>query len=31
MGAFIGLKVHFKTQRHYSDVLEQIEELEKEA
>ena len=31
IGAIVGFKMHFKTQRHYSDVLEQIEELEKEA
>ena len=28
IGALIGLKVHFKTQRHYRDVLEQLEDLE---
>ena len=28
VGALIGLKVHFKTQRHYSDIIEQIEDLE---
>ena len=28
VGALIGLKVHFKTQRHYRDVLEQLEDLE---
>ena len=27
-GALIGLKVHFKTQRHYRDILEQIEDVE---
>ena len=27
-GALFGLKVHFKTQRHYRDILDQIEELE---
>ena len=27
-GLLIGLKVHFKTQRHYSDIIEQIEDLE---
>ena len=27
-GVLIGLKVHFKTQRHYSDIIEQIEDLE---
>ena len=28
IGALVGLKVHFKTQRHYRDVLEQLEDLE---
>ena len=28
VGALVGLKVHFKTQRHYRDVLEQLEDLE---
>ena len=28
VGALVGLKVHFKTQRHYSDIIEQIEDLE---
>ena len=28
VGALVGLKVHFKTQRHYRDVLDQIEDLE---
>ena len=28
VGVFIGLKIHFKTQRQYSDVIEQIEDLE---
>ncbi len=28
VGALIGLKVHFRTQRHYRDVLEQLEDLE---
>ena len=27
-GLLVGLKVHFKTQRHYSDIIEQIEDLE---
>ena len=27
-GALIGLTVHFKTQRHYRDILEQIEDVE---
>ena len=27
-GALFGLKVHFKTQRHFSDIIEQIEDLE---
>ena len=29
-GALIGLKVHFKTQRHFRDILDQIEEVEDE-
>lgn len=29
-GALIGLKVHFKTQRHFRDILEQIEDVEDE-
>ena len=29
-GALIGLKVHFKTQRHFHDILEQIEDVEDE-
>ena len=28
VGLLIGLIVHFKTQRHYSDIIEQIEDLE---
>ena len=28
IGALVGLKVHFRTQRHYRDILEQIEDLE---
>lgn len=28
IGALIGLKVHFKTQRHYRDIIEQLEDLE---
>ena len=28
VGALIGLKVHLKTQRHYREVIEQIEDLE---
>ena len=28
VGALVGLKVHFRTQRHYRDVLEQLEDLE---
>ena len=28
VGALIGLKVHFKTQQHYSEIIEQIEDLE---
>ncbi|MBR6489566.1 MAG: hypothetical protein IKT03_03430 [Muribaculaceae bacterium] len=28
VGCAIGLKVHFKTQRHYRDIIEQIEDLE---
>ena len=28
VGALVGLKIHFKTQRHYSDIIEQIEDLE---
>ena len=27
-GALIGLKVHFKTQQHYRDIIEQIEDVE---
>ncbi|MBR2146452.1 MAG: hypothetical protein IJ925_03260 [Muribaculaceae bacterium] len=27
-GALLGLKVHFKTQRHFRDILEQIEDVE---
>ena len=27
-GALIGLKVHFKTQRHFRDIIEQIEDVE---
>ena len=27
-GVLIGLKVHFKTQEHYRDILEQIEDVE---
>ena len=27
-GVAIGLKVHFRTQRHFDDIVEQIEELE---
>lgn len=27
-GVIVGLLVHFKTQRHYRDIIEQIEELE---
>ena len=27
-GLLVGLSVHFKTQRHYRDTIEQIEELE---
>jgi hypothetical protein len=27
-GALIGLKVHFKTQRHFRDIIEQIEDME---
>lgn len=29
-GILIGLAVHFKTQRHYRDILEQIEDAEKQ-
>ena len=29
-GALIGLKVHFKTQRHFRDILDQIEDVEDE-
>lgn len=28
IGALIGLRVHFKTQRHYRDIIEQLEDLE---
>ena len=28
IGALIGLAVHFKTQRHYRDIIEQIEDME---
>ena len=28
VGVLVGLKIHFKTQRHYSDIIEQIEDLE---
>ena len=28
VGALVGLKVHFKTQQHYSEIIEQIEDLE---
>lgn len=28
LGAIMGLIVHFKTQRHYRDIIEQIEDLE---
>ena len=28
VGVLICLKIHFKTQRHYSDIIEQIEDLE---
>ena len=28
VGLLFGLKVHFKTQGHYSDIIEQIEDLE---
>ena len=28
VGALVGLKVHFKTQRHYRDIIEQLEDLE---
>lgn len=27
-GLVLGLMVHFKTQRHYRDAIDQIEELE---
>lgn len=27
-GALVGLKVHFKTQSHYREIIEQIEDLE---
>lgn len=30
VGVLVGLKVHFKTQEHYRDILEQIEDLEEE-
>lgn len=29
-GILLGLAVHFKTQRHYRDIIEQIEDLEGE-
>ena len=28
VGALLGLKVHFKTQRHFRDIIEQIEDVE---
>lgn len=28
IGALVGLKVHFRTQRYYRDILDQIEDLE---
>ena len=28
IGALIGLRVHFKTQQHYRDILDQIEDAE---
>ena len=28
VGALIGLRVHFKTQQHYRDIIEQIEDAE---
>ena len=27
IGAIIGIKLHFKTQRQYQDVIDQIEDL----
>ena len=27
-GVLVGLNIHFKTQRHFSDIIEQIEDLE---
>ena len=29
-GALLGLKVHFKTQHHFRDIIEQIEDIEDE-
>ena len=28
IGAIVGLMVHFRTQRHYRDIIEQIEDME---
>lgn len=28
VGALVGLKVHFKTQSHFRDIIEQIEDIE---
>ena len=30
IGAFFGIKIHFKTQRQYQDIIDQIEEITKE-
>lgn len=30
IGAFFGIKMHFKTQRQYQDIIDQIEELNAE-
>ena len=30
IGAFFGIKMHFKTQRQYQDIIDQIEDLTKE-
>ena len=30
IGAFCGIKMHFKTQRQYQDIIDQIEEITKE-
>ena len=30
IGAYFGIKIHFKTQRQYQDIIDQIEDLTKE-